>query len=42
MIEIQHLTKCFDTPDGKFTALRDVSLKIGDGEIYGIIGMSGA
>ena len=42
MIEIQHLTKTFDTSDGKLDALKDVSLKIDDGEIYGIIGMSGA
>ena len=39
MIEIQHLTKTFDTSDGKLDALKDVSLKIDDGEI---IGMSGA
>ena len=42
MIEIQHLTKTFFTPDGNVEALRDVSLSIEDGEIYGIIGMSGA
>ncbi len=42
MIEIQHLTKTFTTSDGDLDALRDVSLKIDDGEIYGIIGMSGA
>lgn len=42
MIEIQHLTKTFPTADGNFDALHDVSLKIEDGEIYGIIGMSGA
>ncbi|MGN0549752.1 MAG: methionine ABC transporter ATP-binding protein [Acutalibacteraceae bacterium] len=42
MIEIQHLTKTFTTSDGKIDALKDVSLKIDDGEIYGIIGMSGA
>ena len=42
MIEIQHLTKTFETSDGKLDALKDVSLKIDDGEIYGIIGMSGA
>lgn len=42
MIEIQHLTKTFETSDGKVDALDDVSLKIDDGEIYGIIGMSGA
>ena len=42
MIEIQHLTKTFETSDGSLDALKDVSLKIDDGEIYGIIGMSGA
>lgn len=42
MIDIQHLTKTFTTSDGDLDALRDVSLKIDDGEIYGIIGMSGA
>ena len=42
MIEIQHLTKTFETSDGQLDALKDVSLKIDDGEIYGIIGMSGA
>lgn len=42
MIEIQHLSKSFQTAEGKVDALRDVSLSIGDGEIYGIIGMSGA
>ena len=42
MIEIKHLTKTFETSDGKLDALNDVSLKIDDGEIYGIIGMSGA
>ena len=42
MIEIQHLTKTFPTAEGNFDALHDVSLKIEDGEIYGIIGMSGA
>ena len=39
MIEIKHLTKTFETSDGKLDALNDVSLKIDDGEIYGIIGM---
>lgn len=42
MIEIQHLTKTFPSAEGEFNALDDVSLKIDDGEIYGIIGMSGA
>lgn len=42
MIELQHLTKTFPTPDGVFHALEDVSLTIRDGDIFGIVGMSGA
>ena len=42
MIEIQHLTKTFTTAGGTTEALKDVSLTIPDGGIYGIIGMSGA
>ena len=42
MIEIKNLSKSFATTDGVVDALRDVSLTIRDGDIYGIIGMSGA
>ena len=42
MIELKHVTKVFDKHGGRFEALSDVSLKIEDGDIYGIIGMSGA
>ena len=42
MIEIKHLSKTFDTAAGQVAALQDVSLTINDGDIYGIIGMSGA
>ena len=43
MIEIDHLTKEFDNPDKtRLGVLRDVSLTVEDGDIYGIIGMSGA
>ena len=42
MIEIQNLSKTFHTADGLGEALHDVSLKIHDGDIFGIIGMSGA
>lgn len=42
MIEIQNLSKTFSTSDGKVEALKDISLTIPDGSIYGIIGMSGA
>ena len=42
MIEIQHLTKVFGTGADRVTALEDVSLRVEDGDIFGIIGMSGA
>ena len=42
MIELQHLTKRFDTQGGTVVALNDINLTIRDGDIYGIIGMSGA
>ena len=42
MIEIKHLSKTFQMKDGAVNALKDISLTIPDGSIYGIIGMSGA
>ena len=42
MIELKHLSKEFQSPDGTVEALKDVSLVIPDGDIFGIIGMSGA
>ena len=42
MIELRNLSKSFTTADGQVDALRNVSIKINDGDIYGIIGMSGA
>ena len=41
-IEIQNVSKNFDTKDGRVEALRNVSIQIEEGNIYGIIGMSGA
>jgi len=41
-IEIKSLSKTFTTKDGVIKALDGIDLKIGKGEIYGIIGMSGA
>jgi len=42
MIELRNLSKRFVTKDGPVEALSGVSLKVNDGDIYGIIGMSGA
>jgi ABC-2 type transport system ATP-binding protein len=38
MIELNNLTKKY----GQFTAVRDISLKINDGEVFGFIGPNGA
>ena len=42
MIEIQNLSKTFRTAGGEVEALKDIDLRIGDGDIFGIIGLSGA
>lgn len=42
IIEVQNLSKTFETDDGKVEALQNISLSIQAGDIYGIIGMSGA
>lgn len=42
MIDIQHLSKTYATPRGRFDALSDISLHIEQGEVFGIIGPSGA
>ena len=42
MIELEKLSKNYSSPAGDVEALRDVSLRIEDGEIFGIIGLSGA
>ena len=42
MIELKHITKVFPTSDGEFSALKDVSITVGDGQVFGIVGMSGA
>ena len=41
-IVIENLYKSFDTKDGTVEALKNVNLSIESGDIYGIIGMSGA
>ena len=42
IIEVQNLTKVFETKEGEVEALQDINLSIQAGDIYGIIGMSGA
>ena len=42
IIQIEHLTKTFGSGEGQVAALQDVSLSVQEGEIFGIIGLSGA
>ena len=42
IIQIQDVSKKFQTKDGEIDALKHVTLDIEAGDIYGIIGMSGA
>jgi len=42
MITLRGVTKTFETPAGKFPALRDISFDIGQGEFVAIVGRSGS
>jgi D-methionine transport system ATP-binding protein len=42
MITLRHVSKNYTTPDGSITALHDINLTVERGEIFGIIGKSGA
>ena len=42
MIEISHVSKTFTAKENNVAAVKDVSLSIEDGKVYGIIGYSGA
>ncbi|MBE6614282.1 MAG: ATP-binding cassette domain-containing protein [Ruminococcaceae bacterium] len=42
MIELQNVSKIFQTDKAQVEAVRDVSLKVEKGDIFGIIGLSGA
>ncbi len=42
MIQLQHVSKIFNTKDRSVEAVKDISLNIEKGDIFGIIGLSGA
>jgi D-methionine transport system ATP-binding protein len=42
MIQVENVVKKYKTANGSLTAVNDVNLSINDGEIFGIIGYSGA
>lgn len=42
LIRLEHVTKTFKTRDGDVHAVKDISLHVKEGMIYGIIGFSGA
>ena len=42
MIELVKLSKTFSTAEGKVEALKEISLRIEDGDVFGVIGLSGA
>jgi putative ABC transport system ATP-binding protein len=42
MISLNHVSKTYETPAGKFAALKDIDLEIRGGEFVGIVGKSGS
>jgi putative ABC transport system ATP-binding protein len=42
MISLHQVSKTYETPAGKFSALRDVDLEIKPGEFVGVVGKSGS
>ena len=41
LLEIDHLSVSFDTPQGEVQAVRDVSFSLKEGEVLAIVGESG-
>ena len=42
MISLHHVNKTYETPAGKFAALKDIDLEIEPGQFVGIVGKSGS
>jgi len=42
MIQLQHISKTYETPAGSFNALRDIDLEIASGEFVAVVGKSGS
>ena len=42
MISLNHVSKTYETPAGKFAALKDIELEIRGGEFVGVVGKSGS
>ena len=42
MIKLENVSKIYQTPSGKLTALDNINLQVAQGEIFGVIGKSGA
>lgn len=42
MISLQHVSKTYETPAGKFSALKEIDLEIQQGTFVGVVGKSGS
>lgn len=42
MIDLKHISVVFEKDRKRFTAVDDVSLKVDEGDVFGIVGYSGA
>ena len=42
MISVKNISKTFNTPTGKVEVLKNVNLEVEDGDIFGVVGFSGA
>jgi putative ABC transport system ATP-binding protein len=42
MISLSQVTKSYETPAGKFAALKDINLEVKPGEFVGVVGKSGS